>query len=392
MSATQFDCFAVAAPGLEPLVVAELAALGIAATPEPGGAAWTGTAAQLYAANLCLRTATRVTVTVGAFRARTFFELERHARRLPWERFLAPGGPVRLDTTCRKSRLYHEGAVTQRVLDAIAHRTGAAHPAVRGAGGEADEPLDDGAPDAQRFIVRFLHDRCIVRADASGALLHRRGYREAIAKAPLRETLAAAMLLGAGWRGDAPLLDPLCGAGTIVIEAALLARRIPPGLASAAQQPRSFAFASWPDFDGADWSAVVDAARARILPAAPAPILASDRDAGAIAAARANAERAGVLADVEFSVHALSAAEAPLPGGYLVTNPPYGVRVGEANALRNLYAALGRVARARCPGGGLALLSADRRLEAQLRLPLREVFRTANGGIPVRLMVGEIAP
>ncbi|HEU0013520.1 MAG TPA: hypothetical protein VFQ45_07535, partial [Longimicrobium sp.] len=201
-------------------------------------------------------------------------------------------------------------------------------------------------------------------------------------------TLAAAMLLGSGWDGRSPLVDPMCGSGTVAIEAALLARGIPPGLANADRQPRGYAFTAWPDFDADAWSRVVDAARGQVREDAPAPILASDRDAGAIEAAAANAERAGVRGDVDLSVRPLSAMEPPPGPGLVLSNPPYGVRVGESDPLRNLYASLGRTLRAKAPGWSLGLLSADPRLEAQVGIPFREVFRTSNGGIPVRLVIG----
>ncbi|HEU0300956.1 MAG TPA: hypothetical protein VFR37_15950 [Longimicrobium sp.] len=388
MPATEdrYSLFAVAAPGLEPLAQAELRAMGIDGAVEPGGVAWTGGADDLYAANLRLRTASRVTALAAGFRARTFFELERHARKVPWERWVPRGGAVSLRVTSKKSKLYHGGAIAQRVLEAIEHRVGPL-----AAGGVAtDEEGGEDEADAQLFIVRFVRDECTIRADASGALLHLRGYRQALAKAPLRETLAAAMLLGGGWDGATPLLDPMCGAGTIPIEAALMARRIAPGLANPDREPRRHAFTAWPEFDAARWSAAVDRARDEIRPTSAVPILGSDRDEGAIGAATANAARAGVADDVEFSVRPISAIEPPPGPGLVVANPPYGIRVGERDPLRNLYAALGRTLRARCPGWTLALLSPDRGLEGQAGIPLDEALRTSNGGIPVRLVVGRI--
>jgi putative N6-adenine-specific DNA methylase len=221
-----------------------------------------------------------------------------------------------------------------------------------------------------------------VSIDTSGALLHRRGYRQAVARAPLRETMAAALLLASGWDGTAPLLDPMCGSGTIPIEGALLARRIAPGAR------REFAFARWPGFDRARWDALLAAARARELPTSPTPIVGSDRDEGAVAAARANAERAGVAGDVALERRAISAIEPPPGPGWLVGNPPYGKRVGEGDDVRDFYAQLGKVARARLAGWTVALLSPDRALDRQLGLRLEERARTSNGGIPVRVVVG----
>jgi putative N6-adenine-specific DNA methylase len=231
----------------------------------------------------------------------------------------------------------------------------------------------------------MLRDRCTVSVDSSGALLHRRGYRQATAKAPLRETLAAAMLLGSGWTPDRPLLDPFCGAGTVAIEAAMIARGIAPGLLRAAR-PDGFAFMQWPGFDATLWERLTSEAREAVRPAAAAPIVASDRDAGAIEAARANAERAGVQESIALEQRTLSAVP-PLPtGGWIVTNPPYGARLGDRGPLRALYARLGAIA-ASLEGWSLALLSGDPMLEGQLALPLAERWRSSNGGIPVRLAV-----
>jgi len=243
---------------------------------------------------------------------------------------------------------------------------------------------ETGSEEATLFVVRFFRDRCTISVDTSGALLHRRGYRMATAKAPLRETLAAALLAASGWDGVAPLVDPLCGSGTIAIEGAWMARGIPPGA------HRTFAVERWPGVSevlGREVRAQLTAGT-RPLPGA---ILGSDRDAGAIEAARGNAARAGVADDVAFAVHALSAAPIPAHSrGWIVTNPPYGVRVGESGRVRDLWAQLGKVLRARAPGWEVALLSPDQALERQLGIPLRLAARTTNGGIPVRIMIGHV--
>jgi putative N6-adenine-specific DNA methylase len=388
---TPVAAFAIAAPGLEPIVALELERLGITGAVEAGGVAWNGSMDSVARANLWLRTASRVLVRLGEFRARTFWELERHARKLPWERFAAPGTPVRFRVTSRKSRLYHTDAIAQRLAEAVAARAGTtAGDSTRdrdpSAGTPDDEDgYDDDHASGQLFVVRVVRDICTVSADASGALLYRRGYRQAVAKAPLRETIAAAMLLGSEWPGSVPLIDPLCGSGTIPIEAALIARRIAPGLG------REFALQKWPDFDASRWERMVAAARENQLSRASAPILGSDRDAGAVESAGANAARAGVAGDIDLQVRPISAAEPPSGRGWVVTNPPYGVRVGEAGAVRDLYAALGNVLRARFRGWTVALLSPAATLERQLGVALGERFATVNGGIPVRLMTGQVA-
>src|SRR5690606_29970041 len=251
-----YRLFAITAPGLAPLAAAELEALGVAGVvvSDDAGVEWSGTLEQLYAANLHLRTASRIVLRLGTFTARAFWELEKQARRVPWETVVAPGAAVAFRVTSRKSKLYHEAAIAERLAEAVVR----AVPSATVHAGTAPQLL----------IVRVHRDRFTLSADTSGALLHRRGYRLATAKAPLRETLAAAMLLAGGWDRRSPLVDPFCGSGTIPIEAALLARRIPPGLSGPDHAPRRYAFRRWPDFDAALWDDVVTRARDAILPAA----------------------------------------------------------------------------------------------------------------------------
>jgi putative N6-adenine-specific DNA methylase len=225
-----------------------------------------------------------------------------------------------------------------------------------------------------------------VSADSSGELLHRRGYRQEIAKAPLRETIAAAMVLASGWKGNELLLDPMCGAGTIPIEAAMIARKIAPGLR------RDFQFMNWPGFDAPRWNRILDDARAAVT-GFSGEILGSDRDAGAVLAAVRNAERAGVSESVRFSTEAVSGAMASIDdsarqSGWILTNPPYGVRVGEGDDLRNLYARLGSALKSK-QGWRLGILTSDSALVRQTKLSLRPRFSTSNGGIPVSYFVSE---
>lgn len=372
------SAFAVAAPGVEPLCADELTKLGIRGRVEEGGVAWRGDMDSVARANLWLRTASRVIVRIAEFRAKAFFELELNAKKIPWKQYVKPGAHVEFRVTARKSKLYHASAIAERFGDALR----AAVPGVRAdrAASESDEP----AAAAQLFVVRFEHDVATVSVDTSGALLHRRGYRQQLAKAPLRETLAAAILIAAGWDGSTPLTDPMCGSGTIAIEAALIARRVAPGVG------RRFGFLDWPDADRSRWEELVRDARAGELPRSPVAIQASDRDAGAIEAARANAARAGVADDIEFSVQPISALALSATPGLVALNPPYGVRVGERDRLRNLYAQLGNVLRRRRVGWKLAVLSADKQLDAQMRIPLETRASTRNGGIPVRVVVGDV--
>jgi putative N6-adenine-specific DNA methylase len=232
-------------------------------------------------------------------------------------------------------------------------------------------------------LVRLVHDRCVVSLDASGALLHQRGWRKAGGKAPLRETLAAGLLLASGWDAASPLADPFCGSGTVPIEAALLARKLAPG------RGRRFACQDWPGFDAALAARVAAEAEAAALGSGPA-IRGSDRDAGAVDAARANAEAAGVGIDIAFEQRTISDFEPPPGTGWIVCNPPYGVRLRGGGDLRDLYARFGAVLRRRCPGWRVTLLCADPRLVRASELPLETRASWRNGGLKVEVFTGVV--
>ncbi|MBA3466500.1 MAG: class I SAM-dependent RNA methyltransferase [Gemmatimonadaceae bacterium] len=373
--------FAVTAPGLERITALELQALGIRAAAEKGGVSFRGDARALYSANLHLRTASRVVVRLAHFHASTFHELERRARKISWADHLSAQSSVRLRVTCRKSRLYHSDAVAERMYAAIERSCGSI---TRVAGDDADDTDEAATTASQLFIVRIVNDECEISIDSSGDLLHRRGYRQEVAKAPLRETLAAAMILSSGWKKEQVLADPMCGSGTIPIEAAMIARNIAPG------RTRQFAFMRWPDFDEAIWRDLHERAESGATRVGTSLIFGSDRDAGAIESAERNAARARVSEDVHLSVNALSASLTGLTaanpgGGWVMVNPPYGVRVGDPSSLRNLYATLGRSV-SREPGWSLGILSADKLLARQTGIALRSGFATTNGGIPVSFL------
>ena len=372
--------FAVTAPGLEPFTAQELRRLDLVPAAEgPGGVLFKGDLAALYRANLHLRTASRILARLGNFfYATTFPQLQQRLARLPWERFLTPGQPVALRATCHNSKLYHSDAVARTLFAALEQRLGQASPLLK-AGEDRNQP-------PQLVVVRLADDKCTVSVDSSGSLLHKRGYRLAVAKAPLRETLAAALLMASGWDLASPLLDPFCGSGTIPIEAALMALGIPPGI------NRRFAFMDWPGFDDTLWQSIH--APSSALPGQPPVIQASDRDAGAIKMAQANAERAGVSGFIEFKCQAVSSITpppeldeiVPVPErGWVVTNPPYGLRLSAGKDLRNLYAQFGNVLREKCPGWNLSVLCSDLVLLGQMHVRMDTSLSLVNGGIRVRL-------
>jgi putative N6-adenine-specific DNA methylase len=361
----EYDLFAVTAPGLEEACARELAGLGLAAVRVvAGGVAFAGGRRELYVANLWLRTASRVVARVGEIRASDFPELFRRAVRLPWGRFVRPGTRLRVRAVSHRSRLIHTGRIAETVAAAVDRALGRPAPPLSG-------------PE-QLVLARFEDDSCLLSVDSSGELLHRRGYREATARAPLRETLAAGLLVLLGWDGAVPLADPMCGSGTLVIEAALLAAHRAPGA------KRRFAFMDWPHFRPGLWEVLLaEAACGERRPAVA--IYGSDRDPLALAAARGNAGRAGVLTEVALLQADLADLEPVAGPGLILCNPPYGARLGQGEDLRRLYRALGEACRRSYPGWRVAFLAPDDRLAQATGLPAVPRAALNNGGIAVTL-------
>ncbi len=372
--------FIICAPGVEPFLKQELESLHLLSENrfrlERGGIEFEGHLIDMMRANLYLRTATRVLIRLGQFYAVGFAELRRKIKKLPWENFLQPDDPVVLRVSCHKSRLYHSAAVAERVVNGIGDCLGTTPRLL------PERTLEQSNP-PQLIGIRILRNLCTVSVDSSGAALYRRGYRQAIGKAPLRESLAAAMMLASGWDGVSPLVDPFCGSGVIPIEAALMTRQIAPGI------KRSFAFMKWGIFEEETWEALRQEAEKKEL-AEMATIIGSDRDAGAIEAAVANANRAGVAERIQFLCRNVSELTAPGGTGWIVTNPPYGLRTASKKNLRNLYARLGQVARERFSGWHIAMLCHSRALAKQTGFRFQKRLHWENGGIPVELFIGSI--
>lgn len=443
----ELDLFAACLPGLEPLLAAELTALGATPDEQPGGVSFRGSRDLLMRAHLHLGTASHLLLRCATFRCLSLKELERKVAALPWSSWLSREAVFEVEATAKKSRLYHSGAIEERVQRGIAAALGvellpgATPPAAdepkpvaprkrtndkplsaaakRGRGPNAKNPdpkwqariAEAAAKEAEEqqrkleearkaaetaratlphvpISVRFVDDVATISIDTSATPLHRRGYRLDGSKAPVREDIAFAMLRAAGFAAGMPLLDPFCGSGTIAIEAAAIAAGLPPGrLRPAPLQGTAFA-------DDAQWRSLVEAAARRIDGPIPStPIEASDRDAGAIEAAQANADRAGLRAAISFRCCAISAAtwferQENAPSGVLVaTNPPFGRRVGAVDQLLPLYQTLGhrtgKLASARA-----AILAHDVRLCRRTGLDLRAAFTTRHGGLAVTCLVG----
>jgi putative N6-adenine-specific DNA methylase len=385
--------FAVVAPGLEEVARRELAALPETADVRgvDGGVEWRGPPTSGARANLWSRTVTRVLARVGNVDAREFGKLRRGLARLPWAAFVPAGATIAVRASASKCRLYHTGAIAESVLLGLGDAVRDVSAAAKTSPKETDRDEDDGDPsNAPRaptttIYVRGVGDKFTFSVDASGELLHRRGARTEVGAAPLRETLAAGVLALAEWTPAEALCDPMCGAGTIPIEAGLRALDRAPGL------ERAFATSRWPLFVERPEleRALLEEARARAATSAPSglTITGSDRDPKLVESARRNAARAGVEALVTFTCADLADARAPAATGLVVVNPPYGRRLGDPRRIDRAYRDLGRTLRARFAGWRAAVLVPARTPPTAPGLPVTARFPLTNGGLRVALVV-----
>ncbi len=363
--AKEFEIFLVAAPGLETALCEEAREKGFSEpTVIKGGVTVRGGWREVWRANLEIRGASRVVARIAEFRALHLAQLDKRSRKVAWAEALRRDVPFRVEATCKTSRIYHSGAAAQRVERAINEELGA--------------PLSAEAEVCIR--VRFDDDMCTIGVDTSGELLHKRGFKEAVAKAPMRETMAAMLLRLCGYDGREPVLDPMCGSGTFVIEAAEVAAGFLPG------RSRHFAFEHLATFDAAAW-AEMRAAGAAVAVVPPVRFHGSDIDAGAIVMSRANAERAGVAQFCEFKQLALSEIVAPEgPPGLVIINPPYGDRIGDKARLTTLYRAMGQTLKARFSGWRVGMVASDEALANACGLPfLPSQGSISHGGLRVTL-------
>jgi 23S rRNA G2445 N2-methylase RlmL len=366
--------FATTLTGLEPALEAELRALGVAdVRGTRGGVAFSGTRADMTRACLWLRTAHRVLWTLGEARAadaQAIYDAVRGAAR--WRGLLSPEHTLAVSATVTGELHRDSRFVALKAKDAIVD-------AIRDECGERPS-VDVHDPDV-RVHLRVRGDRLTVALDASGESLHLRGYRTEAGEAPLRETLAAGVLALSGWTGDRPLCDPMAGSGTLCIEAALLALGRAPGLS----RPR-FGFERWPGHRPERWEA--QKAEARTMEkAVQVPIWGRDIDPAMLALARANAERAGVADLVRFEVGGVSTASAgDAPPGLVVTNPPWGDRLGEIEALDPLYEDLGQALESRFAGWDASVLLAHERHALKVGHRWSAAIPIKNGPIDVRLV------
>ncbi|MEM6329013.1 MAG: bifunctional 23S rRNA (guanine(2069)-N(7))-methyltransferase RlmK/23S rRNA (guanine(2445)-N(2))-methyltransferase RlmL [Planctomycetota bacterium] len=325
-----FDLIATAAFGLEAVVARELKALGYPASiPQPGRVCFSGDAAAIARCNLWLRSAERVVIAVASFEATDFGQLFDGVAAADWSALVPRDAQLPVRGRSHKSQLSSVPACQKIVKKAIVEKLRASH-------GVVDLPETGPLFGVE---VAMLDNTATITLDTTGVGLHKRGYRPMVGVAPLRETLAAGIVQLSYWRSGRPLLDPFCGTGTIAIEAAMLGRRIAPGLR------RAFAAESWPTLPADAWPAAREEAQAQALPGLEQRLAATDVDGDALRLARRAAEAAGVAADIHFQQREFGETSSKREHGCLIANPPYGQRVGEGRAVEQLYRSLPGVLR-----------------------------------------------
>ncbi|KQT46092.1 RNA methyltransferase [Devosia sp. Leaf420] len=358
-----FPIYLVSTPGLEAPLCEEALENGFPSSRvTDGGVTFEGTWADVWRANLVLRGPTRILARFAEFRAMHLAQLDKRSRKIPWGDFLSRNVPLRVEASCKRSRIYHAGAAAQRVAIAITEEFGA--------------PITEDA--ALRVMVRIEDDLVTLSIDTTGESLHKRGFKEAVNKAPMRETMAAMFLRQCGFDGIEPVLDPMCGSGTFVIEAAEIASGLIPG------RQRSFAFESLPSFDTKAFAAL----RPHTPGITPSVLFhGSDRDAGAIRMANENATRSGVDAITRFEQKSIEELEPPPgPPGLVILNPPYGTRIGDKAPLVSLHRTLGKVLKTRFAGWRVGIITADKSLAQATGLKFEPALAPVlHGGIRVAL-------
>lgn len=370
-------------PGLENLCREELASLGISAATAGeirGGIEFDGRVHDCYLANLKLRLANRILMRISTFRATNFRQLRQKAAALPWELYLPRAAGVDVRVASRRSRLFH----TDAVADIFREIIGASRPAL-----SSDPNL--GPPSPQRIYVRAVEDRLVVSIDSSGDLLYKRGLKIQGGRAPIRETFAAAILTLCGYRGDKPLVDPMCGAGTFSLEGAMVAANIPAGWY------RQFAFMNWPCFKPSRWNFFRREAQQQMTVQTDPIIFASDTDAAgcqALAKVVADHRLSGSIAVARKDFFDLTPADigeyiAMGNKGLITINPPYGRRLGTAADSERLFMEICRKLQKDFTGWEFALLAPDRALARRTPLNSR-AFHFTHGGLNIYLLTGKV--
>jgi len=372
--------FAATTPGLETICRDELKALlpsGISMTIVEGGVEFKGRLHDCYLADLSLRTANRLLMRIESFHAANFQKLEKNLTAVPWELFLLPGTPTHIRVTSRQSRLYHKDAVAGRVQASIAFRF-----AQNEFSGETTpEPTV-----TQQIFVRLSDNHVTLSIDSSGDLLHKRGIKPCAAKAPIRETLAAAALILSGYTGTEPLVDPMCGSGTFAIEATLIAQKISPG------RFRDFAFMQWPSFQPKRWQHIKQEAEKKIVRTNSPFIFASDQDDRAARELENSVIQHGLSGIIAISTRDffdLLPTELTNRTGLVTLNPPFGRRLGSRRESEALFLSVCQRLKKKYKGWKFVLIAPNPRLAGMV--PFKSTTHLLpHGGLKIALMTGRI--
>jgi putative N6-adenine-specific DNA methylase len=366
--------FATCARGLEPVLADELRGLGADdVKPGRGGVSFAGEKGLLYRANLWLRTAIRVLMPILEALVTSPDELYDAVHSIDWSQYLTPDHTLAVDCNVRDSHITHSKYAALRTKDAICDQfleRYSRRPSV-----DVEQPMVG-------LNLHIYRDDGVLSLESSGESLHKRGYRPILTKAPLNEALAAALVLLSGWRADTPFVDPLCGSGTLPIEASWIALRRPPGLTR-----KRFGFQGWMDFDRELWNELRDEGRRAVHKQLPAPILGSDVHGDAVAFAIKNARAAGVGHLLHFERKDVRDFRPPAGSpGTILCNPPYGERIGDETQLRLLYRTLGEIFREYCQGWTMCVFTGSAALAKHLGMKSVEQHPLYNGKIPCRLL------
>jgi putative N6-adenine-specific DNA methylase len=363
--------FATCPRGLESLLAEELTALGAQQVkPTDGGVGFVGDLLLAYRANLESRIATRILMQVSQGRYQSEDDLYQAAYALPWADWFAVGRTFMVKVTAVKCPLKSLEFVTLRIKDAVCDQ-------FRGKFGSRPY-IDTRQPDV-RIHAFLTADEYRLYLDTSGNALYQRGLRRLSVEAPLRENLAAGILKLTGWQPGTPLLDPMCGSGTFLLEAAMMALDIAPG------NGRSFGFEKLNNFDADAWQAMRQQALARAKPVEFQHIYGSDSDLRAVRVSKQNLEQAGLLEAVWLAQKDITRIEAPAEHGVLLANPPYGVRIGEQEELAALYPKIGEMLKRKFAGWNTYFLTSDLRLPKLMRLAPSKKMPLYNGPLECRL-------
>ena len=372
--------FVATSPGFEPVCLQELLKLEPAAGEAcviPGGVEFEGRLDDCYLANLNLRSANRILMRIHTFKSSNFRKLEKKLLDIPWELYLHAGRLPKVHVTTKHCRLRHSGGIAERFRTTIAGQLSRL---------EFDKKITKIASAEQNIYVRGIDDRFTVSIDSSGDLLYKRGLKKHAGKAPLRETLAAAALLLAGYDGRDPLLDPMCGSGTFSLEGALMAKHIPAGWF------RDFAFMGWPSFRPKRWNYMRRQAESQFVKPARPTIFASDTDPGACQKLERCVQKHRLSDAVQVNhrdFFDLNLREFTDGVGVICINPPYGRRLGGRSESEKFFHAICDTLKRDYQGWKLVLFAPNKKLAGTVPFQT-ESYPILHGGLKLVLLIGKI--